>query len=377
MKNTVKKTMINVALATTLFTSVSTLTQVKADGIQESNQTEQVSSSPMNSSSQASYSGQAVQKKELSKSYIVFGSGLSQSQRQQVANVLVGNSNSENFTNLVANAQDYNQYINNGQQSNTTNASMISSVAIEPADPGSGIKVDIKDFDGENNITEVTQQQYAMAAQMAGVTDINIVVTAPSQVSGTSALTGVYEALAEDGIQLNNQNTSVANDVLGATQQATDGMSNKDKAGVIQATGQTAQQIAKDNQSGNPDSQQEIIDLLKKNLEKQGVTISDNKVNILANSLNGFKDAPVASTKTFTNGMSNTLDNIKDSVNGNMIKAKEWAKAHQNWFVRVWNNIKSWWNKNILHKDTVIIQNDDSKSNTTSEDNENSSSSQE
>lgn len=368
-KNLVKKVFISATLAATLFTSISILNQVTihADNTvniqQENNATDNASTASMNSinnmsnTSSSTNNGSAVQKRELSKSYIVFGSGLSSAEQKQVAEVLAGNSNLENFTDLIANANDYNQYINNGQPSDTTNASMISSVAIEPSDPGSGIRVNIQKFNGENNIQQVTQQQYAMAAQMAGVTDINIVVTANRPVSGTSALTGVYEALAQDGIKLNNQNTTAANNVLNATQQATQDMSPSQQAKVVQATGQTAQQIAKDNQSKSPDSQQQIVDLLKKNLDKQGVNISGNNINILANSLNSFKKAPVAQTKTFTNGMDNTLSNIKDSVNGNMIQAENWAKAHKGWFERIINNLKSWWDTHITHKNIVNIQN--------------------
>ena len=73
---------------------------------------------------------------------------------------------------------------------------MISSVAIAPGDPGSGVKANIKDYNGSNNITQVTSQQYAMVAQMAGVTDVSIVVTANRPVSGESALTGVYKGLS-------------------------------------------------------------------------------------------------------------------------------------------------------------------------------------
>lgn len=380
-KNLIKKTFISATLTATLFTSMGTLNQViiHADGVnieQTQNGNQSNSSLSSVSSMSSSASDQAIQKRELSKSYIVFGSGLSQSEQQQVASVLAGNADTSNFTDLIANANDYNQYINNGQPSDATNASMISSVAIEPADPGSGISVDIKKFDGQNNIQEVTQQQYAMAAQMAGVTDINIVVTANRPVSGTSALTGVYEALAQDGIKLNNQNTTAANQVLSATQQATKGMSPSQQTKVVQATGQTANQIAKDNQNGNPDSQQQIADMLKKNLDKQGVNISGNNVNIIANGLNQFKSTPAAKSKDFTKGMNNTLDNIKDSVNGDMIKAKDWADAHQGWLKRMWNKVKTWFNTNIRHKNPVQIQNsDNSNASSTGSDNDNTISS--
>lgn len=348
------KLIISVALTTTLFTSVGTLNQVKvnADNVQQEQTSESLSSSSsLASNSQSNNSGKAIQSKELSKPYIVFGSGCSQ--KSSVEKVLIGNADSSDFQELTANAQDYNQFINNGQESNTTNASMISSVAVSPADPGSGIHVDIKDFNGEDNITQVTQQQYALAAQMAGVTDVNIVVTSPTQVSGTSALTGVYVALSEDGIKLNSDNTAVANQTLNATQQATQGMNPQDKAKVVQAIGQTSEQIAKDNKNDNPDSQQQIVDLLKKNLDKQGVTVQGNNFNLIVDSLNKFSKAPVANdgAKDYVKNVNNTLDNIKDSVKGNMIKAKDWANANKGWFEKIWDNIKNWFKGLFSHND--------------------------
>lgn len=75
---------------------------------------------------------------------------------------------------------------------------MINSVTITPADPGSGVKVNIENYEGDNNITEVTTQQYAMVAQIAGVTCNYCCPT-----SGKFALAGVYKALATDEVNLN------------------------------------------------------------------------------------------------------------------------------------------------------------------------------
>lgn len=148
----------------------------------------------------------------ISKSYVVYGAGAPES-AYSTLNSTMGVDSS--FEKLTATASDYEKYIGNGT---TTNAAMISSVAIAPSDPGSGVRVNIKKYDGESNITQVTAQQYAMVAQMAGVTDVTIVVTANRAVSGESALTGVYKALAADGQNLDSQNTSAANQVLDATQ---------------------------------------------------------------------------------------------------------------------------------------------------------------
>ncbi len=66
----------------------------------------------------------------------------------------------------------------------------ISSVYIENTVAGSGLLVSTK------NITWVTPAMYANAMATGGVRDARAIVTAPSPVSGTAALTGIFKAFA-------------------------------------------------------------------------------------------------------------------------------------------------------------------------------------
>ncbi len=297
--------------------------------------------------------GQSVQTKQLSKPYMVFGAGLSDSERQQVAQVLAGNSSAANFTNLTATGQDYGQYVGNGQA--TTDSAMISSVALQPADPGTGINVSIKDFDGKDNITQVTPQQYAMAAACAGVKDMNIVVTANTPVSGTSALTGVYKALAVDGIQLNSKNTAAANGLLQATQPAVQAnQGDSQYAGkLVQAVLAVAQQVAQDRQNGKMDSASEIQSMLMKQLQKQGIASEtpQSAINQIVQALVNFEHAPVAKTSTVVNTIKNVQHNVANNKNGNMINANDWKDAHMNFFERLWKMIVHAVNVYILRHD--------------------------
>ena len=188
--------------------------------------------------SESTSSSSTTQTHTLNKSYVVYGAGAAE--KNELNNVLAVD---DNFTTLTATASDYQKYINpNGS---TTNAAMVSSVAIVPTDPGSGIKVNVKKFNGEDNITKVTAQQYAMVAQMAGVTDVTITVSANRAVSGESALTGVYKAIAADGVSLNEQNTQSANQMLTATNGAIE--ANKDDSKypgkLMAAVGDTSKEI--------------------------------------------------------------------------------------------------------------------------------------
>ncbi len=65
----------------------------------------------------------------------------------------------------------------------------ISSVYVEKLNSGEGLKLETK------NLTFVTPQMMANALVTAGVRDARIYATAPREVSGTAALTGIYKAI--------------------------------------------------------------------------------------------------------------------------------------------------------------------------------------
>ena len=234
------------------------------------------------------------------------------------------------------------------QQDSTTDAAMISSVAIAPGDPGSGVKVNIKNYDGENNITKVTSQQYAMVAQMAGVTDASIVVTANRPVSGESALTGVYKALATDGVSLNTKNTSTANQMLEATQPAID--ANKDDktypGKLMAAIGDVSKQLAEMKQDNkNLATKQDIQDMLNKALEKRGIEDKTSSTNVtqITNALFNFQNSPISSSKNYVKNVDNTINNVKNSAGNLMNKAKNWANSQSG--KKTISEAKSLWQK--------------------------------
>ena len=338
-KKTVWKTLITASTAITLFGAAPTvLNQIQAAP------TEQTDS---NSTTQSNND------KTLSSAYVVYGAGTSSEVRSQL-NKIFGVDSS--FKELTATAADYNKYIANGT-SNTTNAAMISSVAITPSDPGSGVKVNIKNYQGDNNITEVTAQQYAMVAQMAGVTDVTIVVTANRPVSGESALTGVYEALAANGIQLNTQNTSTANQMLNATQSAIDANKTDTKypGKLMAAVGEVSKQISKQKQQDNGQNlvtKQDIQDMLDKAIAERGIEnqTNNNQKEQITKALVNFQNSPISADKSYTKNVENTIQNVKDSTGNLMNKAKNWmnskegqvaAQKAKNWFERFIDWIKN------------------------------------
>ncbi|KRM11767.1 DUF1002 domain-containing protein [Paucilactobacillus suebicus] len=293
-----------------------------------------------------SSSSQAVQTQALSNSYVVYGAGVSSTDQSSVGEAL---GVTDSYKTLTSTASDYSQYIGG----TTTDSAMISSVAIAPASSGTGVKVNIMKYNGNSNITEVTAQQYAMVATMAGVNNVIITVTANKAVSGQAALAGVYKALAADGIQLSSENTTAANSVLTATQSAIDDNSNNSKypGKLMAAVGSVSGKLAKERQNnGDYATTSEVETMLNTALTKYGVnddTSSSAKTEIV-NALIKVQKAPVSSSKTYVSNVTNVTNNIKNSAGNAMAKLSDFANSsdgkalmakYGNIFQRVWARI--------------------------------------
>lgn len=87
----------------------------------------------------------------------------------------------------VTNAEER-QYLEGYVDNSVIGTRSISCVYVELLPEGSGMSVTT------SNITWCTGEMYASALATAGITDANIIVAAPFEVSGTAALTGVYKA---------------------------------------------------------------------------------------------------------------------------------------------------------------------------------------
>jgi len=229
----------------------------------------------------------------------------------------------------------------------TTDDSMISAVSLAPADPWTGVKVNIAKYNVSNNITEVTSQQYAMVAPMAGVKDVIITVTADKSVSGESALTGVYKALAADGLTLNSQNTQAANGVLDVTQPAIDSNSSDKKYPGMSAVGSVSSDLAKQRQNGNElATKADIEEMLQKALAKQGIAnqTSSTQITNIAIALRQGQKAPVSTSKTYIKNVTNVADSLANSIGDKMASVKDFAnsadaKQAENFIVQIWHNV--------------------------------------
>ena len=145
----------------------------------------------------------------------------------------------------------------------------ISSAYVKPGTEGSGIV--IKTY----NINWVTEAMYASALATAGLTDVEVVIAAPFEVSGTAALAGIYKAYecAADST-LSDEAKSVAAEELVTTGELADVIGADEAASFI---AQLKDEIIKQGLDDPDAMRQFIADLAQKN----GITLTDSQLDQL------------------------------------------------------------------------------------------------
>lgn len=141
--------------------------------------------------------------------FLAYGASLSESQRENILEIFGLDDLEEgyHFDAIYVNGNDLIYFLGQGNP----NATMLSSVLITRRPAGTGVEVSILTPD---YITRVTATQYATAMITAGVTDALVEVAAPSAVTGEAALTGIYKAFAERGVELDEDRVAVAQEQL-------------------------------------------------------------------------------------------------------------------------------------------------------------------
>ncbi len=126
---------------------------------------------------------------ENDKPYIALGADLSSEQRATVLSLfgLTEGDLADYDVVTVTNAQEH-EYLDEYIPYSTIGTRALSSVVVWEADRGDGINVTTK------NISYCTSGMYENALATAGVTDANVIVAGPTEISGTAALIGAIEA---------------------------------------------------------------------------------------------------------------------------------------------------------------------------------------
>lgn len=247
----------------------------------------------------------------LGEPIVVYGANLSDSQKQEVKNILDVDSNT--MTELEVDGQDIAHYIDGNPNSN-----MYSSVKISHKEKGHGIVVNILT---DENITKVTSDMYENALLTAGVENALIEVGSPIQVTGHSALTGIYKAYDASGEELDKDRMEVANDELNVTTELAEKEGLSDEKVTELMT-----EIKKNIAERKPATREDVEEIVSEQLQKLEINLSEEDRQLLVDLFEKMRELNIDFGKV-KEQLEDIRATIKDKLNDIEIDDGFWQKV--------------------------------------------------
>ena len=270
---------------------------------------------------------------------VTLGSSLTDSQRDGTLKTLTAPLNGGNYQTITVTGSDLVRYLNPSGDNFTTSSGVWSSAMIQKTSNGSGINVKILDYNGKNNITTITANQYKNAALTAGITDANIYVTSAIPIDGAGALAGVYAAYAKNGNALNQKQVNAAQDEMNTLSGIT--QDNKNKKGYSDAQLNNAVAGAKSEMAkqGQNISDSQIRDIVNNqiNINHLGNTINNNQKNQIINLLIEIRDSGALKSSSFKGQASKLSSQIENGAKNIFNKFN--TPENRNWRQQLWDSV--------------------------------------
>lgn len=270
---------------------------------------------------------------------VTLGTSLTESQKQGTLKTLTAPLNGSDYQTITVTGSDLVKYLNPSGDNFTTSSGVWSSAMIQKTNRGSGINVKILDYNGKNNITSITANQYKNAALTAGITDANIYVTSAIPIDGSGALAGVYAAYAKNGNALNQKQVNAAQDEMNTLSGITKENKNKDGYSDAQLNNAVAGAKSEMAKQGQNISDSQIRDIVTNqiNINHLGNTINNNQKNQIINLLIEIRDSGALKNGDFK-GQAAKLSNQIENGAKNIFNKFNTPENH-NFFQQIWDSI--------------------------------------
>ena len=270
---------------------------------------------------------------------VTLGTSLTDAQKQGTLKTLTAPLNGGNYQTITVTGSDLVKYLNPSGDNFTTSSGVWSSAMIQKTSSGSGINVKILDYDGKNNITTITANQYKNAALTAGISDANIYVTSAIPIDGSGALAGVYAAYAKNGNALNQKQVNAAQDEMNTLSGIT--QDNKNKKGYSDAQLNNAVAGAKNEMAkqGQNITDSQIRDIVNNqiSINHLGDTINNNQKNQIVNLLIEIRDSGALKDGNFKQQASKLSSQIQNGAKNIFNKFN--TQENRNWLQNLWDQI--------------------------------------
>lgn len=274
----------------------------------------------------------------------VLGYSLDQSQIEQTLNLLNYDSAKDKKEWKTMTPDVYSSIMN---VANDDSLELYSSVKIQKLGKNKALEVNIVT---PQNITKVTADMYRNAAATLGLEHAQITVASPVQVTGESALAGIYYSLEKNGAKVSQESKNLAQEeltTLAGINEENAGKKNfdADKLNVALTDIKTAVANAKNNKKNlSKDDIQKIVEETLKNYKLDGA-MSSKQINLIINFAVNLSKSNVVNNKNFTKTLTDLKDSIVDkagdtfnNINLNF-DANSILKDSGNFFTNVWNAI--------------------------------------
>lgn len=206
---------------------------------------------------------------DASKSIIALGADLSAEQRATVLSLMdVTEADLANYQVVTITNDMEHQYLDAYMDASVIGSKSLSSVKITPAESGHGVLVTTK------NINYCTTGMYRNALLTAGVSDADILVVGPTEISGTAALIGAikgYEAMSGESVSDTTLDTAM--DELITTGEIA--MQDADSQDIEELIAFVKAKVA----AGGLDSDDQIRSAIEEGEDKFGVTLTEDEIN--------------------------------------------------------------------------------------------------
>lgn len=270
-----------------------------------------------------SLSSKAFAASEWKESVTIYGAGLENSPDKEKMTELLGTKDSDVVDYVYGN--DTEKYINYRYDDSI----LFSSIRIMEKNSG-GLTIDIDETYGK--ITQISPQTYQNALITAGVTDADVTIAAPHDVTGESALTGIYKAYEVQGESLNPEYTKNAQDELNTISDITSENEGKDgysESQLNKAITEIKITIINQINDGKDLTEDDVRQIVDEKLKDNGLqdVITDNQKNQIINIIIQIKNSGFFnedSANKILDSSKDLLNQIKDS--GAFKDAKEQAK---------------------------------------------------
>ena len=187
-------------------------------------------------------------------------------------------------------SEDVSQYVNQ----NYDNSVLMSSIRIQQTSEGSGLNINIDESLG--NITMISEETYQNALLTSGITDADVTIAAAQDVTGESALAGVYKAYAAQGEEIDPEKTQNAQDELDAISDITNENSNVEGFTQVQLNKVITEVKVEIINNFNGDvSEEQIRSILDEKLAENGLEglLSQEQIDRLVEIFNSIKDSGI------------------------------------------------------------------------------------